>query len=437
MSQAFIEFYGPGARVLVLGDYRQTVTAVRSLARAGFRIILGTDERDSSTARSRYVSDVRVFEESNRDRFLDQLEACLKQDKPDYVFPIGENQARRIASDAERFMPLTTWVMPDPATVLRCFDKRALYELTPALGIPTAAWREFTEFADWSRAAREMGFPVVIKRKDSSTHIQGRKAIILHTPAAFDSFLIELQSDPDPGSLVLQKFASGLRHNCHIAADRGRIVALFQQKVLRTDEADDTGIGVDGVSVPLSPELRGYCERLVEALGYHGIGCIQFMVDEQSGAVVFLEINPRMDSTALLPYRLGYDYPRIAMEIAAGHKPAPLTRPYRTGEHYYWFYGDLMAWLTYRKHGRQSRAGLLKWSLRMLWSMLSIRHHLTWDVRDPLPTLHLFRKWLLEAVLRRLPALRKPVADCRPVYDVPMPAKPLPGPHPKNASTEL
>ena len=84
---------------------------------------------------------------------------------------------------------------------------------------------------------------------------------------------------------MLQKFAPGERHNCHIAADRGRILAYFQQKVLRTDELDGTGIGLDGVSVPVSPALRDYCERLVEALGYHGIGCIQFMVDEKSGAV--------------------------------------------------------------------------------------------------------------------------------------------------------
>jgi biotin carboxylase len=397
---------GKGGRVLVLGDYRQTVTIVRSLARAGLRIALGTSEWRSSTALSRYVSDVRVFEESKRDRFLDQLEAYLRHEKPDYVFPVGETQARRIACAAERFMPLATWVMPDPATVLRCFDKRALYELTPTLGIPTAPWREYSDFEDWSRAAREMGFPVVVKRKDSSAHIKQKKAIILRTPKAFDSFLAELQSEPDAGSLVLQKFASGERQNCHIAADRGRIVAFFQQKVLRTDELDGTGIGVEGVSVPISPELRAYCERLAEALGYHGIGCIQFMVEEKSGAVAFLEVNPRMDSTAALPYRLGYDYPRIAVEIAARNAPAPLTKAYRTGKHYHWLYGDALSWLDCRKQGRQSGAELIAWALKMLWSTLT-SHHLTWDARDPIPTLHLFWNKIFEAVLKRLqPALR-------------------------------
>ena len=399
---------GKAGRVLVLGDYRQTVTIVRSLARAGFRISLGTSEWNSSTALSRYVSETRMFDESSSDNFLDQLEAYLRYEKPDVVFPVGESQARRIAYAAGRFMPLATWVMPDPVTVLRCFDKREIYRLTSTLGIPTLPWREFTDFDDWSRAAREIGFPVVVKRKDSSAPIKEKKAIILRTPEAFDSFLAELQGEPDdPGSLVLQKFSSGERQNCHIAADRGDIVALFQQKVLRTDELDGSGIGVEGVSVPISPDLRDYCERLVAALGYHGVGCIQFIVDEACGTVAFLEINPRMDSTAALPYRLGYDYPRIAVEIAARNTPRPLTKPYRIGKHYHWLYGDALSWLGCRKQGRQSGAELRGWALRMLWSTLT-SHHLTWDARDPIPTLHLLLKKLSEAVLKRLPPALRP-----------------------------
>ena len=387
-------------RVLVLGDYRQTVTIVRSLGRAGFEIVLGTNELHSSTAQSRYVSDVRVFDDSMEDRFLDELEAYLRREKPDYVFPVGEHQARCIVRATERLMPLSTWVMPDPSTVLRCFDKRALYALTPTLGIPTASWCEYTSFENWSRAAREMGFPVVVKRKDSSAPIKQKKAIILRTPEAFDLLLAELQSEPDTASLVLQKFASGQRHNCHIAADRGRIVAFFQQKVLRTDELDGTGIGVEGVSVPISPDLRAYCERLVGALGYHGIGCIQFMVDEKKGTVAFLEFNPRMDSTVALPYRLGYDYPRIAVEIAAHDAPAPITRLYPAGEHYHWLYGDAVSWLDCHKHRRKNGAELLRWALNMVWSAAT-SYHLTWDARDPIPTLHLFRKKIFSALQKR------------------------------------
>ena len=145
--------------------------------------------------------------------------------------------------------------------------------------------------------------------------------------------------------------------------------------------------------MPVSPELRAYCERLVEALGYDGIGCIQFMVDEGSGAVAFLEMNPRMDSTAALPYQLGYDYPRIAVEIAARVAPAPLTTAYPTGKRYHWLYGDALSWFDCHKQGRKSGAELLHWAVRMFWSTVT-SYHLTWDARDPMPTLHMFWKKL-------------------------------------------
>ena len=71
----------PGKRVLVLGDYRQTVTVVRSLARAGCRVILGTDDPNSSTARSRYLWDVWVYEGACPKRFRDDLEAWLRRER--------------------------------------------------------------------------------------------------------------------------------------------------------------------------------------------------------------------------------------------------------------------------------------------------------------------------------------------------------------------
>src|SRR5207302_3356313 len=156
--------------------------------------------------------------------------------------------------------------------------------------------------------------------RDSARHVLERKALIYRSAGEFEAFLTLVGRDPDPASLVLQKFAPGLRHNCHVAALDGQLVAYFQQKVLRTDEPDDTGIGVAGVAVPPSRELREHCEALTMALGYTGIGCIQFLIDEGTGAVAFLEFNARMDSTAALPYQMGLDYPLLAVQLAAYRK---------------------------------------------------------------------------------------------------------------------
>lgn len=406
-------------RVLVLGDYRQTVTVVRSLGRAGFEVILGSDDAAGSTRLSRHVSDLWIYDNATPERFAGNLEAFLRSERPDFVFTVGESQLRRLLDAGPRLARLSTWVNPDFGTVARCFDKAAMYELAPAAGAPAVPWARFTCADDWRARAAAMGYPVVVKRKDSAAQLMERKALILRQPGQLEAFLGTLAREPDPGSLLLQKFAAGVRHNCHIAAADGRLVAYFQQKVLRTDEPDDTGIGVAGISVAPSPQLRAYCEALTRALGYTGIGCIQFLVDERGAGAAFLEFNARMDSTAALPYRLGLDFPLLAVQLAAYRKaresgeahaerllPEAQAARYATGKAYHWLYGDLKSFLAEARRGSLERRSLAGWALDMARRALT-SHHLTFDWRDPLPTLHMYwRKFLHAPLRRRLPASR-------------------------------
>lgn len=403
-------------RVLVLGDYRQTVVVVRSLSRAGYAVTLGTSNADSSTALSSHVSAVWHYQRETSEHFCAQLDAYLRKARPDVVFVVGESQLRDLLPVAARIEALSTWALPKWETIERCLDKNSMYMLTRHLGIPTLPWSKSTDINNWRKLASDMGFPVVVKPGDSSTQVCGRKALIFHTPEAMDTFLARHAGEFGSRSLLLQKFASGVRHNCHVGAAAGKLVAYFEQTVTRTDELDCTGIGIEGTSVAPSATLRAYCKSLLESLGYNGIGCIQFLVDKRSGGVEFLEFNPRMDSTTSLPYKLGYDFPKLAIELvrhdvrwsgaqigerAVAADVALLSASYPYGEHYHWLYGDLLSWHNALRNRHRTVGQLGLWALRSFWVAL-ISHHLTWDVRDPLPTLYVFWRKLLHAIhLRR------------------------------------
>src|SRR2546426_12772509 len=125
---------GPAAvskqgRVLVLGDCRQTITVVRSLGRAGFEVTLGTDQACSSTGLSRHVADVWVYDNSSPQRFCNHLEAFLRNERPDFVFTLGESQPRQLLEVARRCEALSIWVSPGFETLARGFDKRAMDQL--------------------------------------------------------------------------------------------------------------------------------------------------------------------------------------------------------------------------------------------------------------------------------------------------------------------
>ena len=398
----------PG-HILVLGDYRQTVTVVRSLARAGYTVTLGTDDTRSSTALSRHVA--RVWSYARGDalssaRFCDLVELQLRAERPEFVFVVGETQLRLLSQRAAAMDALATWVMPRWEAVRRSFDKRSMFALCNRLGIPTAPWTAFNGAPAWRRQAGEIGYPMVIKRCDSSAQVNGRKALIVRSPEELEEFLQNIDCDPNPGALLMQKFVTGIRHNCHIGAAGGDIVAYFEQRVVRTDELDMTGIGIEGVSVEPSANLRAWCERLTRSLGYNGIGCIQFLVDAATGEVSFLEINPRMDSTAALPYRLGCDFPCLAVELARRQRdratPVPeFPQSYPAGRRYHWLYGDMLSWHDARRQKLRSGVQLAAWALRSAVVALT-SHHLTWDLRDPLPTLHEFWKQFSVALGRRV-----------------------------------
>ena len=397
----------PARTVLVIGEYRQTVTVVRSLSRAGFRVTLGCAEQDSPTRFSRHVSAVWMYDWTMPQHFCDQLESYLRRNPHDFVFTLGESPLRRLIRMSPRLEAMTTWVNPERSTIARCFYKTALYDLTPTLGIPTMPWLRFTEREDWVARARQMRFPVVVKRVDSSAFVHGRKALVLRRPVELDAFLDTVAADPAPRSLVLQKYQRGVRHNCHVAFADGTLVAYFQQKVLATDEPDDTGVGTAGESVAPSAALRAHCQRLGAALGYTGIGCIQFIVDESNGGHSFLEFNARMDSTAALPYSLGYDFPLLAIELAEfrrGLRSAPpsVDRRYATGRRYHWLLGDLLALSEEARSARLARGDWLARAARMAWLAATSRH-LTFEWRDPMPTLHMFWQELGRRVVRRIP----------------------------------
>jgi predicted ATP-grasp superfamily ATP-dependent carboligase len=390
---------------LIVGNYRQTLTVIRSLARANYRVILGRSEPQVFTQHSRYIEE--IWEHPDIDccgqDFLAALPVFAKsRTAPLFIFPVGERELSALAYNFPELPPETIVVMPDPATVLTCLNKAAFYELATRLGLPVAEFRVAASLPDLMANAVSIGFPCVIKPLGSLTDFLDQKALVLNER---DDLLRKLPSWP-PGhaSLIVQKFSSGLRRNCHFLADQGEIVAYFEQRVLRTDRPDYTGFGVDGDSVPATPALKQHTADLVRTLAYSGPGCVQFLVDEARGTTSLLELNPRLDATCAIPYYCGYDFPAMAVELAAyrrqivSKRPAKAsTYPLRRGV---WSSGDLTGLgqaLTRRRVSWGRALGRLLQIARSFWLA---DFHLTWSWRDPLPTCYVFAGMLRTAFRR-------------------------------------
>ncbi len=394
-----------GLEVLVIGNYRQTLTVIRSLARANYRVIVGRSEPRSFTQYSRHIAEIWDHPEINchGDEFLTALSAFAKsRSAPFFVFPVGERELDVLVHHVTELAPATMVVMPDCATVLTCLNKVTFYELATRLELPVAEFCVAWSLPELMAKAEGIGFPCVVKPPGSLTDFGDQKAIVLHER---DDLPRKLQAWP-PGhaSLIVQKFSSGLRYNCHFLADHGEILAYFEQRVLRTDRPDYTGVGVDGESVPPTTTLKNHSARLIRELGYSGLGCVQFLVDETRGTAALLELNPRLDATCAIPYYCGYDFPAMAVQLAAyrrqvaGNRPANHSvYPLRRGV---WTSGDLIRLGQDIRGQRLGWGGVLGRLLQIARSFWLADFHLTWSWRDPMPTCYVFAGMLRTAFRR-------------------------------------
>lgn len=378
--------------VLIIGNYCQTLTAIRSLARAGYHVIAERDDKRTFTQYSRYTSEVWRHPdiEKSEDEFVAALQQFLAARKDvTLVLPVGETEIRCLMRNAHAIPSSVAVVMPDSPAITACFDKARMYEVAGELGIPHAALQRVSNYPQLQSAIRQLGYPCVIKPNTSLTPFFGVKAMILQTAADLQKMLPTWPAENQ--FLILQKFARGHRHNCHFVADRGRLLAYFEQRVLRTDTQDGTGYGVHGMSYAPTPKLREYCSMLAQQLNYSGVGCAQFLVEDAGGTVSFLEVNPRLDATCAVPFHCGYDFPRMAVAYAeyrrgALSQPPTNTSPYPAGRQGVSLWRDILGWRSASKRKELDAKSSRAWLKNMLLTFFRGDFHLTWSWKDPLPT---------------------------------------------------
>ncbi len=393
-----------GGGVLLLGADRSQITAVRSLGKAGHPVIVGRDEHSSFAELSRYATEVWDHPPVATEPvgFVEAvLDLLRSRSDIRYLYPIGDLEIIRIARIVDRLPETVTPVMADPGIVETCHDKLRQMQLAQDLGVPVAPFALVSGLDDLAGACERIGFPCVVKPRNPMAQLFQRKALIL---ASNDELQRSLPAWPeDHEALLVQREVTGPRHNLYFAAKDGELLAVVEMKILRNQKPDGTSNAVAGVSLPPTPELHDHVRKLAGALGFTGVGCAQFLVGGSDGATTFLEINPRLGANFACVLHCGFDLPRIALDLASGGRPAAADLPqsYPAGQRFVWTFGDLQGLrdaLTAREIGPLQAA---RWFAASLSAAMRADVHVTWSWRDPLPTLALFARPVMNRLMGR------------------------------------
>ncbi len=401
-------------KILILESNRATLTVIRSLSKNGFDTVVGYIKginEEKFVKFSRYTMETWShpgFHEE--ERFTEALLCLLKERSDiDYIFPVGDTSSGLLARNYNRIIPYCEIIMAKPAVIDTCLDKIKSYKYVIEQNVPLPEMEVVRNLLDVDTQIEKIGYPFILKPKTNLIPFFGKKCIICDTPNDYKKFFPHWPEGHQ--ELVFQRKVSGFRHDCMFTAIKGNIVCYFEKKILRTDKYDSTGYEVELVTVKPSDQRKKYIELLVLALDYSGIGCIQFIVNEENDSSYFLEFNPRLDYGNALPYLCGLDFTKQAIDVHQYLSGEIVSLPqyskdYRLGMRIHWLFGDITGILKDLNNKEISILQGIVWILRIAISIFRSPHHMTWSWKDPLPTLVLYKQEFLNIIIHRLNRLR-------------------------------
>ncbi len=220
-----------------------------------------------------------------------------------------------------------TFVGPDARLLELLGDKRAARKLAQQAGVPVVPGTEHpvTDREAARRMAGEIGFPLIIKAAFGGG---GRGMRVVEKPVEFAERLEEARREAGAAfgndAVFLERYIRRARHvEVQILGDRhGNIVHLYERdcSVQRRHQKVVEVAPAQGLADEVRQALADAAVRLARAAGYYNAGTVEFLVDADTGAWYFIEVNPRIQVEHTVTEMVtGVDLVRCQILIAQGH----------------------------------------------------------------------------------------------------------------------
>ncbi len=310
------------------------ITVVRSLARAGWRVVAADSSRRSPAFVSRHVSERRLVPsaEEDADVAIERLLAVIRATQPDLIMPVTDQVIFPLLDRAGE-LPATTRVAAAAREAMEVARSKDLtLALAERVGVPVPPWRLAENPEQALTAAAELGWPVVCKPVMS--HVLTGSGRIETKGVTFARDTAHLERLLDAGSLgartLIQTFVPGHGVGIDVLCHQGRLLAAFQHRRLR-EVPYWGGMSSLRASEPLDGQLLTLTRELLGELGWTGLAMVEFRTGP--AGPVLMEINGRVWGSIALPVRAGMDFPARWADLIRNGPPADrrLDDRYRSG----------------------------------------------------------------------------------------------------------
>lgn len=326
------------ATVLVTGgEERAALAVVRSLGRAGHRVLVGSGKGRSLAGASRHAAAEMMLGDplADPEGFARGVAAAVGRESVDVVIPVTEADLLAVLPRRDDLAPAAV-PFPDLSVFLAGSDKERVAELARSVGFGVPEQRVVRR-EEVERLPERAPRATVLKPSRSVRG--GVKTGVSYVEAgeALRAAAAELPDEAFP--LLVQERVTGPGVGVFMLRWEGRIVAEFAHRRLR-EKPPSGGVSVLRESVPLGAGLRRGAAGLLEALEWTGVAMVELKLDAADGTPWIMELNGRFWGSLQLAIDAGVDFPRILVDAVQGRPPAR-PPPYRPGVRTRWLMGDV------------------------------------------------------------------------------------------------
>jgi len=221
-----------------------------------------------------------------------------------------------------------TFIGPSSAAMHRLGDKIEAKRLAESAGVPMAAWhvlRGDESGAELLAAADGIGYPLVVK---ASAGGGGRGIRVVREPETLVAAVAAVRDEVErsfggAGGVFFEAAVTSARHievQLVVGADgKGSTLGIRDCSLQRRHQKVIEEAPSPVVGGALAQQLEESAARLGEAVGYRGVGTVEFLVDPSRDFAHFLEVNTRLQVEHTVTETItGLDLVAIQIDIARG-----------------------------------------------------------------------------------------------------------------------
>ena len=375
-------------KAMVLGtNYYIGLSLVRGLGKMGVPVVAVNYSKDNEYGQSKYVTEELIvphYKTHPKELCQALIEYAKKQPVKPVLFQTADAYAQFVDDFHDELKPYFLFPSDKKGLVSDLVDKYTMVEYTDKYGVKTPEMIAADAENLTDRVDREIGYPCIIKPKDSATFIRlyRNKVFFINN----EKELLEKVAlcKKDEVEVFVQRIIPGPETNCYCWEGylNQESKCTHYTTVQKMRQWPNNFGAATYAKQKWIPECHEICAPFFEQVGYKGFVEVDLKRDENTGDIYVIEANCRYIGFTELLIAIGFNTPYITYREMIGDPLPAKAWDYDTG--YSWIHAleDKFARDMYAKTGQMTKE-----EMRQDTQEAGIKVTPIWSKEDPKPAI--------------------------------------------------